>query len=214
MSQQLLILVDEQDNPIGFEEKVQCHLADGQLHRAFTALLFNPQGKLLLTRRAKEKMLWPGDWDGTFASHPVKGDSYVSAGERRMPQELGVSASLDYLNKFTYQAVYKDIGAEYELCGTLIGILTPDKKIKLIEDEIDEIKWVSAAELKVLLTGNPHNYCPWMLMAIALLELSDQFMQRKYHDTLSAWMQSDVTKVMLDTIELQGLSDKWKFVAE
>ena len=28
-------------------------------------------------------MLWPGDWDGTFASHPRKSEGYVSSGERR-----------------------------------------------------------------------------------------------------------------------------------
>ena len=40
MSEEFVILVDENDNPIGTEEKVKCHLPDGKLHRAFTALLF------------------------------------------------------------------------------------------------------------------------------------------------------------------------------
>jgi isopentenyl-diphosphate delta-isomerase len=31
-----LILVDKDDNPIGTEEKVKCHLPNGILHRAFT----------------------------------------------------------------------------------------------------------------------------------------------------------------------------------
>ena len=45
---------------------------------------FDKDGKLVLTRRAKEKMLWPSDWDGTFASHPRESETYVSSGERRM----------------------------------------------------------------------------------------------------------------------------------
>jgi len=59
MSDEYVILVDGNDNPIGTEEKVKCHLPDGKLHRAFTALLFDKNGRLVLTRRAKEKMLWP-----------------------------------------------------------------------------------------------------------------------------------------------------------
>ena len=65
MTEEYLILVDENDNPIGLEEKVKCHLPNGKLHRAFTALLFDNDGKLVLTRRSPSKMLWPGDWDGT-----------------------------------------------------------------------------------------------------------------------------------------------------
>ena len=102
MSEEYLILVDKNDNPIGKEEKVKCHLPNGILHRAFTALLFDKNGRLVLTRRAKEKMLWPGDWDGTVASHPRESETYVSSGERRMPDELGIQCKLEYLVKYEY----------------------------------------------------------------------------------------------------------------
>ncbi|HXW03351.1 MAG TPA: isopentenyl-diphosphate delta-isomerase, partial [Nitrosarchaeum sp.] len=52
MSDEYVILVDENDNPIGLEEKVKCHLPNGKLHRAFTALLFDKNGRLVITRRA------------------------------------------------------------------------------------------------------------------------------------------------------------------
>ena len=80
-----VILVDQNDNPIGKEDKVKCHLPNGKLHRAFTALIFNREGKLLLTKRSEGKMLWPNDWDGTVASHPKESETYVSSAERRMP---------------------------------------------------------------------------------------------------------------------------------
>ena len=116
-----VILVDGCDNQIGTEEKVRCHLPDGRLHRAFTTLLFDEDGRLALARRSKEKMLWPGDWDGTFASHPREGETYVSSGQRRMPEELGVSAPLEYLHKFEYHVPYRDVGSENEICAALIG---------------------------------------------------------------------------------------------
>ena len=54
---EFVILVDGNDNPIGKEEKVKCHLPNGKLHRAFTAMIFNKEGNLLLTRRSDSKML-------------------------------------------------------------------------------------------------------------------------------------------------------------
>jgi len=164
-----VILVDENDNPIGKEEKVKCHLPNGKLHRAFTALIFNNEGKLLLTKRSGSKMLWPGVWDGTVASHPREGETYVSSAERRMPEEIGISCKMNYVNKFEYHVPYKDIGSENEICGTLIGTIDSFDESSLIKDEISEIKWISSDELKNELKQNRDAYCPWMILALYLL---------------------------------------------
>src|SRR5437867_4051905 len=134
-----LILVDRDDNQTGIEEKVKCHLPDGKLHRAFTILLFNKDGQLLLTQRSMSKMLWPGDWDGTVASHPRQSETYVSSAERRLPEELGITCKLDYLFKFEYHVTYKNLGSENEICGTLIGIIEDPKKINEKHREILKI---------------------------------------------------------------------------
>ena len=42
--EEYVILVDQNDDPIGKEDKVKCHLPNGKLHRAFTALIFNGEG--------------------------------------------------------------------------------------------------------------------------------------------------------------------------
>ena len=47
MAEEYVILVDKNDSPIGREEKVKCHLPNGKLHRAFTALLFDNQSNLV-----------------------------------------------------------------------------------------------------------------------------------------------------------------------
>jgi len=116
--EEYVILVDQDDNPIGKEDKVKCHLPNGKLHRAFTALIFNGEGKLLLTKRSDKKMLWPSYWDGTIASHPRESETYVSSAERRMPEEIGIDCKMNYINKFEYHVPYKDVGSENEICGT------------------------------------------------------------------------------------------------
>jgi len=177
-------------------------------------LLFDKNGRLVLTRRAKGKMLWPEDWDGTFASHPRESETYVSSGERRMPEELGIEGKLDYLHKFEYHVPYKDVGSENEVCGTLIGVIDEDTELKEIEGEIDEIKWISAEELISEIKTNPKIYCPWMLIALDLLEKSDETMLKKHANVLSTWMNSKIHEGLTEAIKVHLSEDKWRLVDE
>ena len=212
MSEEYLILVDEKDNPIGTEEKIKCHLPNGLLHRAFTALIFDKNGRLVLTKRAKEKMLWPNDWDGTVASHPRESETYVSSGERRMPEELGIRCKLDYLFKFEYHVPYKDVGSENEICGTLIGIADDSSQFRHIEGEIDEIKWISAKDLLSELKTNPKIYCPWMIIALELLDKSEKPMLEKYRNILSAWMNNEMHEGFQQAIKVHLTDGNWRLV--
>jgi len=208
--EEYVILVDENDNPIGKEEKVKCHLPNGKLHRAFTVLLFNEEGKLLLTKRSQSKMLWPNDWDGTVASHPRESETYVSSAERRLPEEIGVICSLEYLFKFEYHVLYKDIGSENEICGTLIGILRDSSTINLVKDEIVETKWVTVDELISELEEKPQIFCPWMLIALYLIPSSKNSMLDKYNSLLSTWVKQEIKKPLEDSIKFHLTDDNWR----
>ena len=214
MPEEFVILVDENDNPIGLEEKVKCHLPNGKLHRAFTALLFDEDGRLVLTKRAKEKMLWPGDWDGTFASHPRESEGYVSSGERRMPEELGINGKLDYFHKFEYHVPYNEVGSENEICGTLVGVIDKDTKLKEIEGEIDEIKWITAEELIKEIKKNPEIYCPWMLIALELLDKSKKDMLKKHENVLSTWINNEIHGDLQEAIKTHLPKEKWRLLDE
>jgi len=212
MSEEYLILVDEKDNTIGTEEKVKCHLPNGLLHRAFTVLIFDKNGRLVLTKRAKEKMLWPDEWDGTVASHPRESETYVSSGERRMPEELGIQCNLDYLFKFEYHVPYKDVGSENEICGTLIGIADDSSQFRQIKGEIDEIKWISSKDLLSELKTNPKIYCPWMIIALELLDKSEKPMLEKYGDILSSWMNNEMHEGFQQAIKVHLPDGNWRLV--
>jgi len=211
--EEYVILVDENDNPIGKEEKVKCHLPNGKLHRAFTILLFNEEGKLLLTKRSQSKMLWPNDWDGTVASHPRESETYVSSAERRLPEEIGVICSLEYLFKFEYHVLYKDIGSENEICGTLIGILRDSSTINLVKDEIVETKWVTVDELISDLQKKPRIFCPWMLIALYLIPSSKSSMLDKYNSLLSTWIKQEIKKPLEDSIKFHLPDDNWRVLS-
>jgi isopentenyl-diphosphate delta-isomerase type 1 len=70
-----LILVDEADRSLGHLSKALCHKGRGVLHRAFSLLIFNDRGELLLQQRAANKRLWPLYWSNSCCSHPRRAES-------------------------------------------------------------------------------------------------------------------------------------------
>ena len=210
--EEYVILVDQNDNPIGKEDKVKCHLPNGKLHRAFSALIFNGEGKLLLTKRSESKMLWPNDWDGTVASHPMESETYVSSAERRMPEEIGIDCKMSYVNKFEYHVPYKDIGSENEICGTLIGTIDSFDNSRLIKDEISDIKWINPDELKNELEQNRDAYCPWMVIALYFLADSDSTTLEKFNSLITKWASDDLKSVYENAIKHYIPGNNWRLV--
>ena len=56
-----VILVDEQDNPIGLMEKLEAH-QKALLHRAFSVFVLNDKGEIMLQQRADNKYHSPNLW--------------------------------------------------------------------------------------------------------------------------------------------------------
>ena len=157
--EELLIRVDEQDRLLGYETKAICHQGQGLLHRAFSIFIFNEQQQLLLQKRSAEKLLWPLYWSNSVCSHPRKGESYESATMRRLQEELGIRAPLDFLFRFQYQEPFHDIGSEHELCSVFFGKF--DGPLKTNEHEIAEWRYISLDELRQELLAHPEAYTPW-----------------------------------------------------
>ena len=159
---ELLIVVDEQDNPVDYKTKAECHDGEAILHRAFSLFIFNSEHELLLQKRSKDKRLWPLYWSNSCCSHPRKGESMELATQRRLEQELGLRTSLTYLYKFTYFAPFGEKGSERELCWVYIG--KSDEQVQVNPTEIAEWQYVSIPELNAALESHPENYTPWFKM--------------------------------------------------
>ncbi len=156
---ELLILVDENDNEIGTISKADAHDANGTLHRAFSLFIFNDKGELLLQQRSPEKRLWGGYWSNSCCSHPRAGEQMDEAVHRRLEQELGIAAKLEYVYKFIYQADFEGQGAEHELCWVYVG--TSSDEVKANTAEIDDWRWVSRDTLDAELSAMPERFTPW-----------------------------------------------------
>ncbi len=167
---EMLILVDENDNVIGYEDKATCHQGEGILHRAFSIFIFNENNELLLQQRSQKKHLWPLIWSNSCCSHPRKGEDLENATQRRLAEEIGVSTALRHVFTFQYHAKYRDIGAEREMCAVFIG--KSSGKIRVNPNEIANTKWMNINELTRELAVNPDNYSPWLKLEWERLMLS------------------------------------------
>jgi len=154
-----LILVDGHDREIGYLAKADAHLGRGTLHRAFSLFVFNPAGELLLQQRAQGKRLWPGYWSNTCCSHPHRGETMDSAIHRRLKEELGLRAELEFLFKLHYQAQYDTQGAEHELCWVYAG-RSPGRPLSNI-NEVAAWRFLTPQALQTEIAHAPETFTPW-----------------------------------------------------
>jgi len=165
-----VIAVDSDDEPQGTVNRLDAHTGDGIRHRAFTCLVFDEEGRILLAQRAHDKRLWDTCWDGTVASHPVEGQSQTAATRQRLEEELGVTPDqyddLRVTDRFEYKRYYENAGLEWEVCAVLKVTLT-DTSLDPDDDEIAGLLWADYEHLH----DNPEFYrqlrlCPWFEMAM------------------------------------------------
>ena len=155
-----LILVDEADHEVGQLSKALCHDGAGILHRAFSLLVFNGSGELLLKQRAPSKRLWPLYWSNSCCSHPRRGETMEAAISRRLYEELGLRCPLYFLFKFKYQAQFDAAGAEHELCSVFIARCTDEVRIN--RNEILGWRWITPDALQAEMSGRgAERFTPW-----------------------------------------------------
>jgi len=158
-----VILVDENDNEIGTEEKMKAH-QEGKLHRAFSIFIFNSKGELLLQKRAKSKYHSGGLWSNTCCSHPMPGEALEKTVHRRLKEEMGFDCELKEIFSFTYKAKFDNGLIEHEYDHVFIGKF--DGKPTPNPEEVDEWKWIDVEELKKGIQENPDNYTYWLKASI------------------------------------------------
>jgi|SRR5579862_3910778 len=165
---EFVILVDEADKEIGIAEKILAH-KNNQLHRAFSVFILRKMNKnweLLLQQRGLNKYHSPGLWTNTCCSHPRQGEETVLAGERRLREELGITASLKDLGWFHYNAHFSNGLSENEIDHVLIGIVASDISITPHPDEIHAYRWLDLDSLHQELSQHRERFTPWLEQAL------------------------------------------------
>lgn len=170
----MIVMVDEDDCPIGTARKLPAHNGSTKRHRAFSVFLFNDKGELLLQQRALTKKTWPGVWSNSCCGHVMLHETVEQAATRRMKYELGISGvQLDVvLPDFRYCAE-KDGVVENEICPVLVGFCSawprPNPK------EVYNTKWVDWNKFINDVTDPANGFSPWAVEEVELLTKEPRF---------------------------------------
>jgi isopentenyl-diphosphate delta-isomerase len=162
--EQSVILVDQNDSPIGQKEKLAAHRA-GDLHRAFSVFVFNSSGELLLQKRAKGKYHSGGLWTNTCCSHPEPREETESAAHRRLQEEMGFDCPLKHVGALLYKTHFDNGLTEYEYDHMFVG--TYDGPIHNINPlEVEGWQWMNTNDTLVDIEKNPEHYSYWFRLAL------------------------------------------------
>ncbi|GAA5890108.1 hypothetical protein JCM6882_009228 [Rhodosporidiobolus microsporus] len=223
LMEERLILLDNDDQCIGEGSKKDCHLIPppgsaetrSPLHRAFSVFLFHPEtGKLLLQRRADEKITFPKMWTNTCCSHPLTSFGEMDeegqigarrAAARKLTHELGIPFNypLDdfaYLTRIHYYAPSDEIWAEHEI--DYIFFLTLDPETDLNLNEVSAVKWVSKDELEAFFQDPESTFTPWFKL------IAQSFLYKWWDSLLATRSASSSSSEPLDAKNLIRLVEQ------
>ncbi|MGS2613915.1 isopentenyl-diphosphate Delta-isomerase [Micromonospora sp. LZ34] len=160
----LVELVNDAGRAVGETTVSAAHQPPGQLHRAFSVLLVDPDGRVLLQRRAAAKTRFPLRWANSCCGHPTPGQSPVEAADRRLREELGAGpVELTEVGVYVYYAEDPVTGrVEFEYDHVLRGQFRPDSPLLPDPDEVAELRWVDPVELAAAIDADPRSYAPWL----------------------------------------------------
>ena len=154
----MVILVDENDNPIGTMPKMEAH-EKAMLHRAFSVFILNANDEVLLQQRANDKYHSAGLWTNTCCSHPHPGEDTLGAARRRLKEEMGMEADLQFVFKFMYKAPFDNLLTEHEIDHVFIG--KTDQLPVINPEEVASYKYMKPEDIKLDMEQNPQSYTAW-----------------------------------------------------
>jgi isopentenyl-diphosphate delta-isomerase len=169
----LVELVSPTGEPVGVATVAAAHRPPGQLHRAFSVLLVDPAGRLLLQRRAARKTRFPSRWANACCGHPAPGVAVAAAAARRLAEEVGVpETTLTELGVYAYRAHDPATGlVEHEYDHVLLGRTGADQPLRPDPAEVAAVRWVGLDELRDELASRPQEYAPWLAGVTDLLRV-------------------------------------------
>lgn len=135
------IVVNENDEIIGYKSRKECHSNPSFLHRTIGIVVTNSDGKILLQKRSMTKDTDPGLWNISVAGHVSRNQTDHEAALRELQEELGVTAPLTFFGKWIVRSAQEsERAAVYNAVHN--GPFYPNN------DEVAEVKFFSRDEIQ------------------------------------------------------------------
>jgi isopentenyl-diphosphate delta-isomerase len=164
VTDELVVLLDDDLCPTSSAAKDVVHGSATPLHLAFSCYVQDAEGRLLMTRRSLAKRAWPGVWTNSCCGHPAPGEQIEQAVRRRVRQELGLAIShlSCALPDFRYRATDPGGVVENEVCPVFIaradGPPAPDP------GEVMEWRWADWSAVAAVARDAPWALSPWCVL--------------------------------------------------
>jgi isopentenyl-diphosphate Delta-isomerase len=164
-------LVDRTGRPLGVRTVEEAHQAPGRLHRAFSVVLTDDSGRILLQRRSPAKTRFASLWANACCGHPSPEQSVPDAANQRIREELGLGpVTLADAGVYLYYAEDPIAGrVEFEYDHVLVGRVPSDVSLAPDPNEVAEVRWLNRRQLNNSLGASPESYAPWLAGVIARL---------------------------------------------
>ena len=149
----------------------EVHRRPGHLHRAFSVILKDQTGRILLQRRSAAKTRFASLWANACCGHPAPGQSVAASANRRLREELGLPPiTLTEAGVYVYYAEDLISGrVEFEYDHVLVGNVAIDVPLAPDPNEVADLWWVNRDELTSSLDAEPKSFAPWFAGVIARL---------------------------------------------
>jgi isopentenyl-diphosphate delta-isomerase len=167
-------LVDQEGTTTGTCTVAEAHAPPGRRHRAFSLVLYDKDGRVLLQQRAAVKTRFPLRWSNTCCGHPAPGQDVTAAAVARLADELGITvgqiSAPTEVGSFHYQAADAATGrVEDEWDHVLIASWSPaGGAIAPSATEVSDYRWAFPAALRAEIAEDPDGYTPWLPAVLAL----------------------------------------------
>lgn len=166
----LVELVDPGGAAVGSCTVAQAHTAPGRLHRAFSVMLLDERGRVLLQQRSAVKTRFALRWANACCGHPAPGQSSLAAAAQRLVEEIGVAGlALHHAGEHRYRAEDPQTSrVEYEYDHVLVGRVPRDLPLHPDPAEVASVRWLAPDWLRADLTAHPDRYAPWLSGVLAV----------------------------------------------
>lgn len=152
MSEQKIIIVDENDEIIGSAEREK--VIRESIYRVSALWMENSRGEILLAQRSFSKKHSPGKWGPAVSGTNDEGETYDSNIIKEAEEEIGLKdCQFEKIHKTRVSRTYNYFCQWYRI------VLDRDlSEFKIDPAEVEAIKWFSKEELKKAIEAEPEKF--------------------------------------------------------
>jgi isopentenyldiphosphate isomerase len=164
MKKPKVIIVDENDNPIGLKYREDIDYKN-DARRCIGIWITNSNDEVLIAQRDFAKDIDPGKWGPAVAGTLEEGDTYESNAYKEMKEEIGVDGHNLILGPKQYSVFPRKYFAQWFYCK----LDKPIEDFIVQKDEVVQVAWIKKDKLIKDLKDNPDKYVPSLPKVIDLL---------------------------------------------